>query len=75
MHLSPLRLWWTKSPLKSAQKSTLESKPLKKRSFESISTLLSVKKCAQTRGLAQKSAHVSEQLKKELKRVGYSKEY
>ena len=38
---NPLRFWWTESPPKSAQKSTLESRPAQKRTLESKSTLLS----------------------------------
>ena len=52
------RFCWTKSPPKSAQKSTLESRPAQKRPLESKSTFFSAQKSAQLNGFAQKSAQM-----------------
>ena len=72
----PLRFWWTESPLKSAQKSTRESRSTQKRALESKCTRLSAQKSAQTSSTAQTRAQrialKSKSLKRVLKRVCYS---
>ena len=73
----PLRFWWTESPLKSAQKSTRESRSTQKRALEYKCTRLSAQKSAQTSSTAQtraqKIAQKSKTLKKAPKRVGFSR--
>ena len=70
------RFWWTKSPPKSAQKSTRESRYTKKRALESKCTRLSAQKSAQTSSTAQTRAQrialKSKSLIRVLKRVRYS---
>ena len=72
-----LRFWWTKSPPKSAQKSTRESRPTQKKALESKCTLLSAQKSALIFRLApkraQEIAQKSKTLKKAPKRVGFSR--
>ena len=64
------RLWWTESPPKSAQKSTLESRPAQKRTPESKFTLMSAQKSARifcrAPKRAQEIAYKSKSLKKRL---------
>ena len=70
------RFWWTESPLKSAQKSTRESRSTQKSALESKCTLESAQRSAQTSSAAltraQKIALRSKSLKRVLKRVCYS---
>ena len=74
--INALRFWWTESPPKSTQKSTLESRPAQKRTLESKSTLLSAQKSAHIFCLAlkraQEIAQKSKSLERALKRVGFS---